>query len=118
MKINSKLHGIIDYAVVLFLLAAPTLFLLPNLTAKFTYTLAAIHLTLTIFTQFELGLIKLIPLKIHGYIELMVSLALIGIAFYLGNIEGSTAQYFYVGFGAAVFITWFITDYNWVKRKV
>jgi len=110
--INSKTHGIIDYLVVLFLAASPSLFNLPETTSLFTYVLAGIHLTLTVLTQFELGLIKVIPLKIHGWIELVVAIALVGVAFYLGGMEGDIARNFYLGFAAAVFVVWLLTDYN------
>ena len=112
MKLNSKIHGIIDYAVVLFLWLSPTLFSLPSLAANFTYLLGGIHLILTVLTNFEMGIIKVIPFKIHGLIELIVSIALVGVAFYLGRVEGNLPQYFYLGFAAAVFATWAVTDYK------
>jgi hypothetical protein len=112
MKINSKIHGFIDYAVVVFLWMSPTLFGLPELTSTFTYILGGIHLLLTISTDFELGVIKLIPLKLHGIIELIVSIALIFGAFYLGSQEGVLARNFYICFAIAVFATWVITDYK------
>jgi hypothetical protein len=112
MKLNSKIHGLIDYLVVAFLWTAPSLFNLPEVTSKFTYLLGGIHLTLTLLTNFELGVIKVIPLKIHGLIELIVSILLIGVSFYLGNMEGSLAKYFYIAFAVTVFLTWLLTDYN------
>ena len=112
MKLNSRIHGAIDYGVVLFLLLAPTLFVLPNITSNFTLALAAIHLILTITTKFELGIFKIIPFKIHGLIELIVSLTLIPIAFYLGNLEGDLSRNFYLAFAVAVFVTWLMTDYK------
>ena len=112
MKLNSRIHGIIDYVVVIFLLASPTLFALPELTTKFTYALGIIHLILTVSTNFELGFFKFIPFRIHGMIELIVSIALIGVAFYLGSCEGDLARNFYLGFGIAVFLTWLLTDYK------
>ncbi len=112
MKLNSKIHGAIDYLVVLFLALSPTLFGLEDLTSTFTYILAAIHFFLTITTKFEFGLVKIIPFKIHGIIELIVSLVLIGVAFYLGNLEGELSRNFYLSFGVAVFITWLLTDYK------
>lgn len=115
--LNSKIHGIIDYAVVLFLWASPTLFHLPEITSLFTYLLAGIHLGLTISTQYEMGIFKMIPLPVHGWIELVVSIALIGIAFYLGSIEGEVARNFYLAFGAAVFVTWVVTDYKSAPSK-
>jgi len=117
MKLNSKIHGIIDYLVVVCLIAAPTLFQLPSVTSLMTYTIAGIHLVLTATTNFEMGVIKIIPLKIHGIIELIVSVALVGIAFILGNIEGALARNFYLGFAIAVFITWVITEYKSTDQK-
>ena len=117
MKLNSKWHGIIDYAVVLFLLLAPLSLSLPSLTTFFTLTLALIHLGLTATTNFEMGVVKIIPLKTHGWIELVVSVSLIGLAFYLGSVEGSLARNFYLIFGAAVFVTWLVTDYTSAPEK-
>ncbi|MEO6131331.1 MAG: hypothetical protein ABIQ02_05755 [Saprospiraceae bacterium] len=117
MKLNSKIHGVIDYLVVVFLLLSPTLFGMGEVTATFTYVLAVIHLLLTITTNFEFGLLKIIPFKIHGMIELIVSIALIGVAFYLGSLEGELARNFYIGFGIAVFLTWLITDYKTSSEK-
>lgn len=113
MKVlNAKVHGIIDYLVVVFLWASPTLFEMPEMTTMFTYILGGIHLILTILTNFPLGLIKVIPFKVHGIIELIVSIALVGIAFYLGNLEGDLSRNFYLGFAVAVFLTWLLTSYE------
>ena len=112
MRLTSKIHGIIDYVVVLFLWLSPSLFGLPDTTALFTYLLGSVHLVLTLITKFEMGLIKILPFKIHGLIELIVSIALIGAALILGNMEGDLARNFYIGFAIAVFLTWAITDYK------
>ncbi len=113
MKIlDPKTHGIIDYLVVIFLWASPTLFGLPPTTALFTYVLGGIHLLLTVSTRFPLGFLNLIPFQLHGTIELIVSLVLVGVAFYLGGEEGALARNFYLGFAAAVFLTWLVTDYG------
>jgi len=117
MKLTPKLHGIIDYAVVLFLLLAPMSFGLPSLTTVFTITLAFVHLILTLATNFEMGVIKIIPFKIHGWIELIVSVSLIGIAFYLGSIEGSVARNFYLIFSGSIFAAWLVSDYSSAAAK-
>ena len=110
--IDAKLHGIIDYLVVVFLLAAPILFNLPPTTTLFTFALGGIHLALTMLTNTKLGLIKVIPFPIHGWIELIVSIVLVGAAFYLGGMEGDLARNFYLGFAGAVFVVWALTDYR------
>lgn len=116
MKLNSRIHGAIDYGVVGFLMVSPSYFGLPDITSKFTYALGIIHLLLTISTNFELGVLKIIPFKVHGIIELVVSLALVGVAFYLGNLEGDLPKYFYFSFAIAVFLTWLVTDYKTAKE--
>jgi len=112
MKLSAKIHGILDYVVVAFLLISPMAFNLPALTSTFTYTLAFVHLALTALTDFPAGLIKIIPVRIHGFIELAVSMLLAGVAFLLGSVEGEIAKIFYLCFAAAVFLTWLITDYG------
>lgn len=112
MKLNLKLHGIIDYLVVLFLWLSPTIFDLPQVTSIFTYALGGVHLVLTATTNFELGIIKIVPVKVHGMIELIVSIVLLGVAFYLNNLEGELSRNFYIAFAIAVFLTWVITDYK------
>jgi cadmium resistance protein CadD (predicted permease) len=112
MKIISpKIHGIIDYLVVLFLFISPTVFNMAHSVAVFTYALGAIHLVLTLLTNFSAGLVKLIPLPLHGLIELVVGIALVALAFtWLKDDE--TAKLFYTGFGAAVLAVFFLSDYK------
>ena len=112
MKLNSKVHGLIDYIFVILLLSSPTLFGLPMMTSNFIYALGIIHLLLTVITNFEFGLIKVVPFKIHGVIELLVAILLFPIAFYMGNMEGELSRNFIMGVGVAVFLTWLISDYK------
>jgi hypothetical protein len=59
-----------------------------------------------------------VPLKIHGWIELIVSIAMVGVAFYLGNLDGSLSKTFYLLFAAAVFVTWLISDYSSSNKSI
>jgi hypothetical protein len=72
-RLARKFHGVLDYLTVVFLIGV-------GLTGQFTtyfshlaIALGIIHLILKIFIDFEMGIIKLIPMKIHGYIELIVA---------------------------------------------
>ncbi len=116
MKINANAHALVDCMVVVFLLSSPWLFSLPPVTAKFTFSLAAVHFLLTILTDYKMGIMRAIPLKIHGMIELLVSFVLVGVAFYLNGIEGMVARNFYLGFAIAVFIVWLLTEYSYFKK--
>jgi hypothetical protein len=109
--IPEKIHGIIDYFVVFFLIAAPVFFGFDSFTAIFTYALAIVHLILTLLTDFDSGVFKVVSFPLHGIIELIVGIALIILAFTL--FSGShIGKLFYIGVGAAVLITWLFTDYK------
>lgn len=112
MKINSKVHGIVDYLAVLFLWLSPSVFGLPSTSSVFAYGLGVVHLVLTICTHYEYGLVKFIPLKIHGAVELIVSLVLVAIAFYLESIEGELARNYFIGFAIVLFLVWILSDYT------
>ena len=114
--INAKVHGYLDYVVVLVFLAAPTAFHFSGIPAVISYALAGVHLALTLLTNFPLGVLKWVPLKMHGIIELLVGPVLVALPFALGFGSEPAAQYFYVVNGIVIFIVWFLTDYGTIKK--
>lgn len=109
MKILSpKIHGFLDILTVLIFAAAPTVFNFGGLPATICYILAVVHLLLTLATAFPLGIVKIVPLLIHGAIELIVAIVLVILPFILGFTE--TARNFFVGIGIIIFIVWLISD--------
>ncbi|MDB5131022.1 MAG: hypothetical protein JWR02_771 [Mucilaginibacter sp.] len=118
MKIISpKIHGIIDYLVVVFLLASPSIFGFMGHAALFTYALAGVHLLLTLLTNYSAGAIKIIPLPVHGLIEFIVGLLLIIMSFTLLN-NHPDVKLFYTIFGAVILVTFLITDYKGTNAAV
>jgi hypothetical protein len=109
--ISPKIHGIIDYLVVVFLLASPTVFGFTGLLATFTYALGAVHLILTILTAYSAGIVKVIPFPLHGTIEFIVGVVLIVLAYTIFKDE-VTGKLFYIIFGTIVLLTWLVTDYK------
>jgi hypothetical protein len=112
MKMKSRTHGIIDYLFVVFLWVSPAFFGLPDFTSQITYTLGAVHLILTLITDYEVGVFKWVPFRYHGWIELIVGLGLILISLYVGNVDGTLSQNFYFGVTVSVILLWFLTDYK------
>jgi hypothetical protein len=108
--LSPKIHGVLDYVVVLVFLAAPKLLGLMGTAALLSYTLAAVHLGLTLLTDFPMGVLKVVPLSLHGWIELVVGPALIAAPWILGF--AAQARIFYIVAGATIFITWCATDYR------
>ncbi|QHS55138.1 hypothetical protein GWR56_06150 [Mucilaginibacter sp. 14171R-50] len=107
--ISPKLHGIIDYLLILFLFASPTLFAMPNNVSTDTYLLAAVQLILTIVTDYSFGMFRMVPLGVHRIIELIISLGLIVSAFTLFQYDERSKPY-YLGLGVIWFIAALFTD--------
>ncbi|NEQ20252.1 MAG: hypothetical protein F6K28_13600 [Microcoleus sp. SIO2G3] len=119
MKIlSSKIHGYLDYVVVIAFLVAPTLFGLSGIPAVISYALSIIHLAVTLLTDFPLGIVKVIPIKLHSTIEFLVSLTLMALPWLLGFASVVPARNFYIAAGVVIFITWIVTDYKVAKTRV
>jgi hypothetical protein len=80
--------------------------------STFTYALAGIHFLLTILTSFPLGLMKVIPFRVHGLIEVVVALALAGVAFWFKSNDSLTGFYFYLVLAAIIMVVFVLTDFK------
>lgn len=113
MKIISPTnHGYLDFITVAIFLLAPTLVGLSGLAAMLAYGLAAIHLAVTLATDFPFGVVKMIPLTLHGWIERLVGPLLVVIPFILGFASEAAARNFYILIGLVIIIVGVLTDYK------
>ena len=110
--LSARVHGVIDLVTVLVLLLAPTVVGLGGSPAAIAYSLAAIHLLLTLLTRFPMGVWKKIPFVYHGIVELIVGIALLLLPSYAGYGPGSPAKRFYLAMGAVILIVWALTAYR------
>jgi hypothetical protein len=104
-------HGMLDYLVVAGFALAPAVVGFSGLPATISHLLAIVHLGLTLATAFQLGIWKLVPLPVHGTIELIVSVVLVALPWIIGFSADKRACAFYVGAGTAIFLTWLLSDY-------
>ena len=105
-------HGYLDFATVVIFLLVPTLFSLNGLPAILAYALAIIHLAVTLATDFPFGVIKIIPFKLHGWIERLVGPSLVVMPFILGFANDAAARNFYVFIGLVIIVVGMLTDYE------
>jgi hypothetical protein len=115
--LNPKIHGYLDYGVVILFLAAPTIFGSTGIPAIIAYTLAVVHLLVTAITAFPLGIVQLLPLQFHGAIELVVAFTLIALPWILGFVANLAARNFYIAVGVLIFAVWLVTDYKAIAIK-
>ena len=113
MKIlTPKIHGFLDYAVVLVFFLAPTLLSFSPTVAMLVYAVAAAQLVASLLTAYPLGILKVIPFPIHGVLESVVAVGLIGSPWLLGFAMETNAKIFCVGAGIALLAVVAITDYK------
>ena len=111
-KLPPGIHGVLDYFTVLLLLMSPTLFGMSHTGSVFTYTLATIHLILTLFTDFPAGVFRIVPLRVHGLIEITVSIGLVCVAALFKTSGDNFSFYFYLVFAGVLLTVWFLSDYK------
>lgn len=97
---NKHLHAYLDYPVALGLIAMPFVFGLgvTNLMAFWLSIVTGIAaLVLTIFTDHHLGLVRVLPYKLHLAVDFMVGLAFVVAPFVLGFAGLDAAYYWFLG---------------------
>jgi hypothetical protein len=110
--ITPHVHGYLDYVTVVVFLLAPTLLGLTGFPAQLAYALAGIHLAMTLVTDFPLGVVKLIPFTIHGWIERVVGPLLVLVSFIPGFVTDTAAQGFYLLIGVVIILVGLLTNYQ------
>ena len=75
-KISTKTHGIIDYGTAAGLLALPRLLRMDPFVTKLLTGSAILTAVYSLFTNYELGLFKVLPMKAHLGLDAAQSAAL------------------------------------------
>lgn len=110
--ISARIHGMLDFVVVVLFLLGPLLMGLGGSPAAISYTLAVIHLVMTLMTRFPAGRWKTISFFVHGIVELVVGIALLILPSFEGYSPGSPARQFYLAMGAVILVVWALTAYR------
>jgi hypothetical protein len=116
-SIGAVSHGIIDYALAILLAAGPSLMGFNGRQATWAYLFAAVLLALAVCTRYPLGIVKVVGLAIHGFVELLLAFSLIT-APWFGNFErGVLSRNFYVTVGLLMLVLWFLTDFRGMRNR-
>ncbi len=98
--IRPSVHRMLDGLTVVGFAIAPFVVPLSGAAAWLAWTLAVVHLLMTLATSFPDGSPGLVPLRWHGTVELLVGIALAGVPFMAGWV--GSARWFYLVAGAVV----------------
>ena len=110
--ISPRMHGYLDFVTVILFLSAPALLDLSQVPAMLAYSLAVIHLIVTLASDFPFGVVKIIPFPVHGWIERIVGPLLIAVPFILGFATEEIARNFYIAAGLIIIAVGALTDYQ------
>ncbi|HUR00142.1 MAG TPA: SPW repeat protein [Gemmatimonadaceae bacterium] len=110
--ISARVHGVLDYATVAAFLNAPMVFGFHGTPAAIVYWLAGLHLLMTGFTDFPLGLFKMIPFRVHGVIDLLVGIFLLVSPWLFGFAGENAARNFFIAIAIITFVVVALTDYS------
>jgi hypothetical protein len=110
--LDNKAHGALDYITVVSFALIPSIFGLTGIPACLSYALAAIHLLMTALTDFDLGIVKKIPVKFHKLVEMAVGPILIVAPWLLGFSEDAKARVIFIVAGLVILLVGQVSRYR------
>jgi hypothetical protein len=117
-SIGAVSHGIIDYALAILLVCGPSIAHFAGTKATWAYIFGGLLFALAILTRYPLGIVKIVGLGVHGFVELLLAICLIAAPWYGNFASGVTSPRFYLTIGIMMLVLWFLTDFRGVRDRV
>jgi hypothetical protein len=110
----TKVHGLLDYIVGIALIAAPTLFQFQNVGGMAVWLPRILGVGLivySVFTNYEWGIIKVLPMSYHLAVDFVASLLLAASPFLFGFInQPANAWLPHIAVGVTVILVVLVTQ--------
>jgi len=110
-------HGIIDYVIAILLAIGPSVAGFAGKQAVWSYLFAAMLFAMSVVTRYPLGIIKVVALALHGFVELLIAICLITAPWYGNFIAGVHSRNFYWTIGLLMLVLWFLTDFRGMRDR-
>ena len=111
-------HAIADYAVGATLIAVAIAVGGSGKAVGAGVVIGAVVLAVSLLTSYPLGLVKVLPFKVHSAGDYLAAVLLVGAPFALGfNHSDRGLTVFYIAAGAAVLAVSLITNYQYSPRR-
>ena len=107
--IGPAFHRVLDFVTVGGFMVAPSIFGLSGFPATLAYTLAGVHLGMTLLTQFSTTDHRPVPQSLHCAVEAIVGVALILLPWLLH--WSGTPRLFFMAAGAVILVVWGLSRY-------
>jgi hypothetical protein len=116
-SIGAVSHGIIDYALAILLAIGPSIAGFAGRQAMWSYIFAALLFAMAFLTRYPLGVMKIVGLGIHGFVELLLAICLIAAPWFGNFVAGVHSRDFYWTVGVLMLVLWFLTDFRGVRNR-
>lgn len=117
-SIGAVSHGIIDYALAILLAFGPSFAGFAGKQATWSYIFAAVLFFMAVVTRYPLGIVRIVGLGIHGFVELLLALCLITAPWFGNFSRGVLSRNFYVTIGLMMLVLWFLTDFRGLRDRI
>jgi hypothetical protein len=108
--VTSQQHRVLDFVTVAAFAVSPTFVPLVGFAAIVAYALAAVHLVVTLTTQFSATGRRPLSLRYHGMLEATVGVVLLALPFVAG--WTGRARLFYLVAGAVILVVSVVSKYR------
>lgn len=114
MKVLSPpAQGALNYLLIAWLVMGPTALSFSGTYALACYLLAGLYLLVVLSTDFNMGVVRVLPYRMLGGLELGSALVFLASPFLFGFATANpTARTFFMSFGAALLVLWALTDWS------
>lgn len=110
--LSPTVHGLLEYAVVPVWALAPSNLRMEGASATLAWVLAAGVLSAATLTDYPLGLVRLVPIRVHGWIDRVATPLVIAAPWLLGFDGEPRARSLFVGMGTLGLIVTWLTDFR------
>ncbi len=110
--IGPTAHGAIDYGFVTIQTLAPSLFGLTGPARVLCNAFAASQGILNALTNHPLGLVHVVPLRVHGQLETPFVPSLLLLPWATGALKQPNARRYFLSFFSIALANYLLTDYN------
>jgi hypothetical protein len=117
-SIGAVSHGILDYAIAILLIIGPSVAVFAGVKATWAYIFGGLLFAMALLTRYPLGVVKVIGLALHGFVELLLIACLLAAPWFGDFTSGVTARRFYWMIGLMMLVLWALTDFRGVRGRV
>jgi hypothetical protein len=117
-SIGAVSHGILDYAIAILLIIGPSVAGFGGVKATWAYIFGGLLFVMALVTRYPLGVIKIIGLALHGFVELLLIACLIAAPWFGSFTNGVTSPRFYWLIGLMMLVLWALTDFRGLRGRV